>query len=277
MAYEGLSWPQTPSSTDLVDPGSTYNMGIRFHLNTPATCVGVRWRVPDSVSTPPGGTHVVSIWTVAGETRIATENVTPTPGGDQDFLFTTPVALSAATNYVAAVHTQHYVFRASGGTWPSSPSGNIVSDESRLTANDAAATYPSSAGSAWYYVSPLIQTSVDPDVVAPDGLAVPVTFGSPTIGVVGVAPTGLSVPVTFGLPATEDGPPVVSTRAAGGWDAFGAALRFNADEARREREAPPVDCPNDGEPLQAGPGGVLHCPADGWQWPAKRVVSPRER
>lgn len=30
--------------------------------------------------------------------------------------------------------------------------------------------------------------------------------------------------------------------------------------------APPAACPNDGEPLEAGPGGVLHCRFDGWVW-----------
>jgi hypothetical protein len=34
-----------------------------------------------------------------------------------------------------------------------------------------------------------------------------------------------------------------------------------ADELARSPEA----CPNDGEPLQAGPGGVLHCRFDGWR------------
>lgn len=27
----------------------------------------------------------------------------------------------------------------------------------------------------------------------------------------------------------------------------------------------PVACPNDGEPLQDGPGGVKYCPYDGWR------------
>jgi hypothetical protein len=43
------------------------------------------------------------------------------------------------------------------------------------------------------------------------------------------------------------------------------------DQARAEHDAemntPPVACPNDGEPLQSGPGGVLFCPFDGWQYP----------
>lgn len=109
----------------------------------------------------------------------------------------------------------------------------------------------------------------------PAGLSVAVGLGSPTIGETTpapVVPTGFAVEVSLGAPSVAGGP---SARRAGGWESFGNALRFNADEARREAETPPVDCPNDGEPLQLV-RGVWWCRADGWQWPAKRVVSPLE-
>lgn len=32
-----------------------------------------------------------------------------------------------------------------------------------------------------------------------------------------------------------------------------------------DKTEPPVACPNDGEPLQAGPDGKLFCKYDGWQ------------
>lgn len=40
-----------------------------------------------------------------------------------------------------------------------------------------------------------------------------------------------------------------------------------ADEHRAERSRPPVACPNDGEPLTAGPDGTLFCKFDGFQYP----------
>jgi len=43
------------------------------------------------------------------------------------------------------------------------------------------------------------------------------------------------------------------------------SIRAEQIEAARESTAPPVACPNDGEPLQAGPHGELFCPFDGWQ------------
>jgi hypothetical protein len=51
---------------------------------------------------------------------------------------------------------------------------------------------------------------------------------------------------------------------------FGDDLRSIIDEARAEAQRaqnePPVACPNDGEPLEHGPSGELHCPFDGWTW-----------
>lgn len=41
-----------------------------------------------------------------------------------------------------------------------------------------------------------------------------------------------------------------------------------AAEERRAREAQaPEACPNDGQPLTSGPGGVLFCEFDGYQYP----------
>jgi hypothetical protein len=61
-----------------------------------------------------------------------------------------------------------------------------------------------------------------------------------------------------------------------GWDTFGVIGRFNAAEARRRLERPPLDCPNDGEGLeQVGDRRV--CPADGWSWPERKIVNPARR
>lgn len=48
------------------------------------------------------------------------------------------------------------------------------------------------------------------------------------------------------------------------WASLLAILRENAELIRQERDAPPVACPNDGEPLESGPDGTLHCPFDGF-------------
>lgn len=37
-------------------------------------------------------------------------------------------------------------------------------------------------------------------------------------------------------------------------------------EAAERVSEPPAACPNDGEPLETGPNGELHCRFDGWIW-----------
>lgn len=47
------------------------------------------------------------------------------------------------------------------------------------------------------------------------------------------------------------------------------------ESARLEREADdsvaPAACPNDGEPLEEGPNGELHCKFDGWIWDGQPI------
>ncbi|MEU6781488.1 hypothetical protein ABZ912_19970 [Nonomuraea angiospora] len=57
---------------------------------------------------------------------------------------------------------------------------------------------------------------------------------------------------------------VISPSSGGGWYGLLDILREAAEERRVERERVPVACPNDGEPLRAGPNGELHCTFDGF-------------
>lgn len=50
------------------------------------------------------------------------------------------------------------------------------------------------------------------------------------------------------------------------WEQLIDIYREAADERRAHLGAPPQACPNDGEPLEQGPSGVLHCRFDGWRW-----------
>lgn len=211
MALETLAWPADPSSTDLNDGAQSYNMGIKFGLVTDETdCYGVQWRVPDSLAPPAGGgVYAVSLWTVIGETRLAYKEFTPVAGGYQDVLFDAPVPLALATEYVVAVYTNHYVFRApspTGGWHVYSPSGNTDAYESKLaTDNSGAATavFPASNFNGWYYVAPIneVAGAVTP---TPAGVAVPLTLGVPAVDPSALPrPGGIAVPITLGTPATD--------------------------------------------------------------------------
>jgi len=52
------------------------------------------------------------------------------------------------------------------------------------------------------------------------------------------------------------------------WEQLLNIRREQVETARAELAAPPQACPNDGEPLRAGPGGVLFCPFGcDYEWP----------
>lgn len=234
------------------------------------------------------------------------------PGGTPDsatwneITLTTPgeVAVTAGTLYKAAVfsgdgryvNTNSFPAFVAGGL----TNGDITADAdgtavlgATLTQGsfqiDATPNYPRTSGTdACYFVDVVFTpdiTTVNPDslavpvalgaptvtyplTVTPDGVSLPVALGPPFLHVI---PDGVSIPIAFGAPQTE-GAPAPSVRA--GWESYGNALRFNADQARREQDTPPLSCPNDGEALEVLPDGRRHCPADGWVWPDRRIVNP---
>ncbi len=209
-SYESLAWPSGPASTNNVDGSQAYHMGARFHLLDGAECVGARWWVPDTVPTPPGGTHYFTLWRVSDETLLAQKSFTPVPGGDQDVLFDTPVTLSAVSEeYVVAVYTIGYVFRSVTPPFlVESPSLNIRHDRSALVPwNAGTVSYPDGDFAAWYYVSPLIEVGGPSGATgaSPAGLSVSVAVGAPTVHGLSASPAGLAPPVAVGVTAAALG------------------------------------------------------------------------
>ena len=156
--YESVSWPQEPVDTDNNDGTQAYNMGIAFYVTNAKNCVGVKWRVPDVITnTPPGGSHVASIWRVSDTTRVAVKNFTPVTGGYQEIMFDSGVLLTASASYIAAIYTIHYVFR-SGTSAVQSPSGNLTVQGGKLIDyNGGPDIYPAGNYDSWYYIAPIVE------------------------------------------------------------------------------------------------------------------------
>lgn len=51
------------------------------------------------------------------------------------------------------------------------------------------------------------------------------------------------------------------------WETLVGIIQEAREIDAEEQSTPPVVCPNDFTLLVDGPGGVLHCPWDGWQYP----------
>ncbi len=54
------------------------------------------------------------------------------------------------------------------------------------------------------------------------------------------------------------------------WEELLSVIRTDQAERQEDDAAPPVACPNDGEPLDER-DGVLHCKFDGWVWDGQPI------
>lgn len=88
--------------------------------------------------------------------------------------------------------------------------------------------------------------------------------------------TEMNTPVTAPSEPEPEEPPAESpdppaAQGGQGWE----SLRSIFDAAVTDREtsdaSAPLACPNDGEPLKAGPDGELRCPFDGWMWDGRPI------
>lgn len=165
MAVEAIAWPQPPTSTDANDgPTASYVMGCEFTVSEATECPGVRWPVPDSVTTPPAPAsgHYAVLWNLDGGGRLAVQAFTPIPGGDQDILFSVPVGLSPGVSYAAAVLTVHYTYR-SGASFPySTPNGVATASTGKLSSTSDPDDPPLGNTGLVFYVSPLIGSDDGP-------------------------------------------------------------------------------------------------------------------
>src|SRR5262249_52184676 len=88
-------------------------LGVKFRSDVSGYVTGIRF-YKGLTNT---GTHVGDLWSSTG-TKLATATFTnETASGWQTVLFSTPVAISANTTYVAAYHTNVGHYSDTGGFW----------------------------------------------------------------------------------------------------------------------------------------------------------------
>lgn len=163
MADESITWPAPPDVTNATDGAQSYNMGRVFTLTEDAPVVGVEWRVPDALTTPPSGAvYGIALWDETTSDRLAFKAVTPTPGGYQQFLFDEADFHDGLTTETlqVTIYTNHYVYAAGDDAGSTSPSGTIVAGASRLAENNAgagSAPRPINPTTLNFYVSPIVR------------------------------------------------------------------------------------------------------------------------
>jgi len=98
----------------VVDSGdsSPITVGVKFTPTVPGTVMGIRfYKAPSNV-----GSHVGSLWDAAGDLLSSSTFTNETSSGWQQVMFSTPVAVTAGTTYVAAAFDPngHYSVTSAG-------------------------------------------------------------------------------------------------------------------------------------------------------------------
>ena len=200
----------TPSTVTVNDPASV-ELGIKFTPAVDGIITGIRfYKGPQNT-----GTHTGTLWKTDG-TQLATATFTgESTSGWQTVNFTSPVAVSAGTTYVASYHTSVGFYSATSNAYASSGINKFpLSTPNNAGTYTYAAGYPSNSSDADY--------GVDVVFTVPSSLVPTVATTSPNSGDTGVG-TGSTVTVGFNT-AVIPGTPVVSLSSAGGAVAGTASL-----------------------------------------------------
>ena len=161
-------WPST-TVPSLVDggPDSSVELGVKFQADSSGFITGIRF-YKASTNT---GTHVGNLWTSTG-TKLATATfANETASGWQQVIFSSPVAVTANTVYIASYHAGvgHYsadvnYFAASGKDSPPLHAlANGVSGGNGVYAYGSTSSFPNQTwNSANYYVDVLFSPGTPP-------------------------------------------------------------------------------------------------------------------
>lgn len=176
-------WPSTavPGSVD-GGADSSVELGVKFRSDVAGTITGIRF-YKASTNT---GTHVGNLWSNTG-TKLATATFTnETASGWQQVNFSSPVAITANTVYVASYHanTGHYSADVNGfATGVDNPPlhalANGVSGGNGVYAYSASSAFPNQTWNAANYWVDLVFSPAS----------------SPTLSSIAVTPASATIPV----------------------------------------------------------------------------------
>lgn len=166
-------WPDT-AIPGVVDsgPDNAVEVGVKFRSDASGYITGIRFYKAATNT----GTHVGNLWSSTGAKLATVTFANETASGWQQVQFSTPVAISANTVYVASYHTNtgHYsadqnYFNGKGvDTPPLHALANGVSGNSGVFAYGATSAFPNQGwNSSNYWVDVMYSATISSDSAAP--------------------------------------------------------------------------------------------------------------
>ena len=197
---------QTPVLPNATDEPISYSLGTRFSSAVDGTITGLRFFAstgPYPASSPPGTNLILGLFEDDTQTELGRVSMLSTAvvqGAWNELTLATPIAITAGTEYMAVYRTPYPYVATTGFFGSPLTNGDLTATSGafRDSVGPVDLTYPNNNSTASYFADVVFQAG---DSISPDGIAIPVTLGAPTLdGGQTVAPDGISVPVTLGSP-----------------------------------------------------------------------------
>ena len=185
-------WPTNPTPSTITDPDiSAIELGVKFRATVNGFVCGIRF-YKSSANT---GVHVGTLWSNTGQQLAQGTFSNETASGWQEMSFSTPVAITANTVYIASYHAPVGRYSVNGNYFTAGISSGLLYALSSAESGGngvyryGASGFPTNTFQASnYWVDVIFTTSVGPDTTPPT-----VTSTSPASNATGVNPAS---PVT---------------------------------------------------------------------------------
>jgi hypothetical protein len=189
-------WDPTNASPAIADTGdgNAVELGLKFRAEADGFISGIRYYK----SAGNTGTHLANLWSASGGLLASTTFIGETSSGWQEATFSTPVAITANTVYVASYHTNSGHYSVTGGYFASA---GVDTPPLHALANTASANgvflygatgFPTGTYNATnYWVDVVFNTTGASDTTAPT-----VVSKTPAAGASGIS-TASTVTATF--------------------------------------------------------------------------------
>jgi len=201
----------TPSIVDQSD-STSYELGVRFQSSAAGLVTGVRfYKCANNI-----GTHVGNLWDSSGTNLATVTFANETASGWQQMLFPSPVAIAANTTYTVSYYDPNHGHYSKDAGYFASPvtNGDLTALASSNGGNGVyhagSSAFPTSNGSANYWVDVMFSPSTGPTVIqfGPVSGATSISVSAPMITATFDEPVQ---PGTISFVLTDSGSNVISS------------------------------------------------------------------